>query len=112
MGPFLLHFQGLSVAEGNKFAERLRESLLDSHEDVRVERVRDDPSSQDMGATLVLILGTPAVVAAVAALKAFLLRRNAAQLEIRTPEGTLVASNLESKDVPEIVRAITARMNE
>lgn len=55
-----------------------------------------------------LVLGTPAVVAAAAGIKAFLSRSNATGLEVRTPKGTLIASNLESKDVADIVRALTS----
>lgn len=103
-----LRFAGTTEGEGNRLAAELRESLLDAHKSISAERTRDDHDSQDFGATLVLVLGTPAVVAAAAGIKAFLSRANASGLEVRTPQGTLIASNLESKDVSEIVRALTA----
>ncbi len=106
---FVLKFEGASVAEGNKLAASLREALLGAHPDIEAERHRDDPDSQDFGASLVLVLGTPAVVAAVAAIKTWLRRTNASSLQIWTKQGVLVANNLESKDVPGIVSAMTGR---
>ncbi len=107
LSSFILKFDGVPVADANKYAASLRERLRDAHPDIEVQLQREDPTSQDFGASLVLILGTPTFVAAVAAIKAWLSRTNAASLQIWHSNGMLVARNLESKDVPEIVRALS-----
>jgi hypothetical protein len=110
----MLNFDGADVAEANRYAEDLRRDLLEAESTLSVERVRTDATTQDFGATLVLVLGAPAVVAAVAAIKAWLVRNNQASVSVWTRDGKVVASGLESKDVPEIVSAIrgTASKNQ
>jgi hypothetical protein len=59
---------------------------------------RDDPSTQDFGSTLVLVLGTPAVVAAATAIGNWLQLRAKASLTIETPDKKIVAQNVTRKD--------------
>jgi hypothetical protein len=101
-----LRFDGADDSEANKYAEELRRELREAIPTLTVERFRPDNTTQDFGATLVLVLGAPAMVAAVESLKAWLTRRNAASISIWTKHGKVIASGIESKDVPEIVKAI------
>jgi hypothetical protein len=64
---YVITFDDVSAADANRYAEELRQALLDASPDIEVHRRRDDPRTQDFGATLVLILGTPAVTAATTA---------------------------------------------
>src|SRR5262249_12823176 len=90
----------------NRYAEDLRRELVEADDDVQVDRRRDDPESQDFGATLVLVLGTPAIVAVARALHSWLSRNNAVAVTIERPDGQkLTVRNLESKDVPTTVAA-------
>ena len=58
-----IHFPDVTPDLGNVYAEDLRASLEESLEaGGRVERRRSNLESQDFGATVVLILGTSAVV--------------------------------------------------
>ena len=59
----IIRFDGLSSAEAGVEAQRLQEMLADSSPDVDVKLRRDRSESMDMGATLVLLLGTPAIIA-------------------------------------------------
>lgn len=52
---YLLSFTGVSVAEANRYAEELRDDLLDSSAGVVVQRQRENPLAQDFGASLVLL---------------------------------------------------------
>jgi hypothetical protein len=90
----------------NRYAADLRRELVEADDDVQVDRRRDDPETQDFGATLVLILGAPAIVSIAKALHSWLSRNNAAVVTIERPDGQkLVVKNLESKDVPTTVAA-------
>jgi hypothetical protein len=101
-----VRFDGATVAEGNRYAEDLRRELVEAADDVQVDRRRDDPEAQDFGATLVLVLGTPAIVAVAKAVHDWLSRDNAAAVTIERADGEkLVVRNLESKDVPATVAA-------
>src|SRR6185437_10650019 len=103
----VVRFDNTSVAQANKYAEDLRQDLLDADASIDVERRREDPASLDFGATLLLLLGAPAIVVAAKGLKKWLARNNAVSLSLVTEQGVLVASNLESKDVPAIVEALS-----
>lgn len=79
---YLLSFEGVSEAEANRHAEELREALLDASAEIAVQRQRANPLAQDLGATLVLIMGAPAMVAAVNAIGNWLQKRHSASLTI------------------------------
>lgn len=105
----IVRFETGSIADANRWAEDLRREMLDCSPDVRVERRRDNPAAQDFGASLVLILGTPAVLVLAKAVQSWLARNNAASIRVETAEGTLIASNLQSKDAPALVKAFQHR---
>ena len=101
---YLLSFGGVSSAEANRYAEELREALLDATTEIAVQRRRENPLAQDLGASLVLILGTPAVVAAVQAIGNWLQKRHSASLTIVTAERKIVAENLTNKDAVDLLQ--------
>jgi hypothetical protein len=47
-----IRFPDLSLAEANRLAESLREAIRDAAPGTKVERHRDDATTQDFGATL------------------------------------------------------------
>lgn len=100
---YLLSFTGVSEAEANRYAEELREVLLDASTEIAVQRQRENPLAQDFGASLVLILGAPAVVAAVKAIGNWLQKRHSASLTIVTAEKKIVAENLTNKDAAQLL---------
>ena len=87
---YLLSFTGVSEAEANRYAEELREVLLDATTEITVQRQRENPLAQDLGATLALIMGTPAVVAAVQAIGNWLQKRSSASLTMAPGGSSLV----------------------
>src|SRR3984893_11670185 len=100
---YLLSFDGVSPAEANLYAEELREVLLDATTEADVQRQRENPLAQDLGASLALIMGTPAVVAAVQAIGNWLQKRRSASLTIVTAEQKIVAENLTNKDAAQLL---------
>ncbi len=94
---YLITFEGISVAEANRYANELRNALLDATPDIEVRQKRSDDRTQDFGATLVLILGAPAVVVVAKALGDWLKLRNSAKITIKK-DGQVVAENLTSND--------------
>jgi hypothetical protein len=82
----------------------LREALLDATTEIAVQRQRENPLAQDLGASLALILGTPAVVAAVQAIGNWLQKRRSASLTIVTAENKIVAENLTNQDAAQLLQ--------
>ena len=96
---YSITFDDISPADANRYADELREILLDASPDVSVERKRDNPLTQDFGATLVLALGTPAAVAIARAIGNWLaLRRGSISIETEKGEITkITATNLTNE---------------
>ncbi len=95
---YMITFDGVSAADANRYADELRNALLDASPDITVDRKREDPRTQDFGAILLLVLGTPAAVAIVKAIGDWLSLRHKVGITIKTPEGEIVGTNLTSKD--------------
>jgi len=105
---FVLKFPGLSASDANKLTKDLEADLLRAG--ITANRKRENEDSQDFGATLVLVLGAPAVVVASKALLAWVQRKNATSLRIEDASGQLIADNLESKDAPALAEAFARRI--
>lgn len=72
---FIIRFEGLTSAEASVESQRLQERLADASPDIDVKLRRERAESMDMGATLVLLLGTPAIIAAANGFAAWLGQR-------------------------------------
>jgi hypothetical protein len=104
-----IHFPDVTPDLGNVYAEDLRSSLEESLEaGGRVERRRTNPESQDVGATLVLILGTSAVTAIAQGIKTWLARNSGVSIDIVVRDRVFRAQNLDSQGVKELARVLAA----
>jgi hypothetical protein len=106
----LVKFEGLDAAKANKAAVELRQRLLRiADPGTRIEIRKDDPNTQDLGATLVLVLGTPAIIALVKGIRDFIAKTGDAVV-IETPNGRVVArgSAADNINVAKTVDALTA----
>lgn len=95
---YFITFDTVSAATANRYAEELKETLLDSVPKIKVERRRDDPRAQDFGATLVLILGAPSVVSLVSVLGVWLQKRRDASISIEDGKKKITIKNISAKD--------------
>ena len=80
---FELHFEDVSNADQATAAESLRNALLDASPDVKVDVHKADATTMDFGATLVLVLGTPAILAVAKGISSFLARERPGELVIK-----------------------------
>jgi hypothetical protein len=97
---YVISFSGdVPLADRNVYAGELQDFLLDSAPDVQVSRRKDDPGTQDFGATLLLILGTQAALSVAKSLGDWLELHRRVRLEITTPSGKVIGTNLTSKDM-------------
>ncbi len=106
---YIITFDDISAADANRYAEELRQALLDASPDVSVHRRRDDPRTQDFGATLVLLLGTPAVPAIATAISNWLALRNRASLTIKRDNEEIVVQNITSRKAAELAQLLLSR---
>ena len=104
---FLIELEGVPANIANRYADELRNALLDSSSDIKAELRRGEENTQDFGSTLVLVLGAPAVVAAAQALGDYLKLRRSVRLKITTPNGQQVeVDNTSSADAKKIVQML------
>ncbi len=104
---YIITFDTVSAADANRYAEELRNALLDATPDIIVQRRRENPYTQDFGATLVLTLVTPAVLAVVKALGDWLTLRYRASLTLKTADGELTVQNITSQNAAELAQSWT-----
>jgi len=103
---FELHFEGVSSAEAAVAAENLRNSLLEaSDNNVRVEVRKPDATTMDFGATLLLILGTPAILSVAKGIAKSLGRERAGTLVIkRGGEVVFKGNSSDAAKIAEVLR--------
>jgi hypothetical protein len=107
MPAWVLRFENASLDEANVLAADLRQAIREAAPEVSVEVKRDSATAQDVGGSLALILGTPAALILAKAVLAWARSNNRASINLYTAEGVLEARGLESKDVPELVKAFS-----
>jgi hypothetical protein len=103
---YIVTFEGVSPSDANRYAEELRNALLDATADITVQRKRENPQAQDFGSNLVLILGTPAAAAVVTALSNWLQLRKNASLSWKSADGEIYIQNISSKNVVELAQQL------
>lgn len=110
---FYLRVCDVEPREQGVLIKALRDAIGDVSAQVSVNLKSDDPSHQDFGATLVLVLGTPAIIAVAKGIEAFL-KRHRVRITIECDDGKegkrkLVAVGLESGDAARIAEAFATR---
>jgi hypothetical protein len=112
---YILTFENGSAADANRWASELKEYILnatttlkDNETGVEVQQRRDNPYSLDLGTTLSLVLGTPAVIAVAKAIGNWLALHRQASITIKTPQGEIIATKLRSEDTLRLAELLLA----
>jgi hypothetical protein len=104
---FELHFEDVSAADAAAAAEGLRNALLDASPDVEVNVHKADSTAMDFGATLVVVLGTPAILALAKGISSFLARERAGTLVIKRGGDVVFKGN--SSDAAKIAASLSRK---
>ncbi|MGO7443627.1 hypothetical protein ACC668_02825 [Rhizobium ruizarguesonis] len=101
-----INFPGESSDRANLLAESLAVELSrevqDEGKPVRPDIQRTDPAALDFGATIALVLGTPAIIVLANAVRDWARRTDNSTVNIN---GVLI-EHLQSADVADIIRAV------
>jgi len=109
-----VRFEGLSPADANLAAAELRDAIERSGDDrISTTIQKESEETQDFGATLVLILGTPAALTLAKAIYAYIAKRGD-RVVIETPQGKVVATGAGAAniDVAATTEAIQSSVGE
>jgi hypothetical protein len=80
-----ISFDDASASQANKYASELGKQLLGlSLPDVSIDVARESENTMDFGTTLVVVLGTPAVLAIAKGIQAWLAKRPGATVTVET----------------------------
>ena len=106
---YKIYFEDVDEADANIYASELREAILDSSPDViSAEIEKEDPTTQDFGATLVLVLGTPVAIALAKGVADYL-RSRGQMIKITTEEGEVIATGIDGEDAAKIAKAFAPK---
>lgn len=100
-----IRFENCSPDETSERAEILRQYIKESSRGVTADIVKDDQTTMDMGATLVLVLGTPAVLAVAKGISDYL-KRYGGTVKISS-KGDIETKGISGDDVAEIVKSLS-----
>lgn len=100
---------GANDRQSSQSATEFKKYLSTSNLGGRVNEADKDPSTQDLGATLVLIFGTSAITALANGIADWLRNRRQTSLEFQTPTGKVIATGITSADAVRIVETLTAQ---
>jgi hypothetical protein len=103
---YLVIFDDTSSADANRYAEELRDLLLDAVPSAQIQRKRSDPRTQDWGTIIEIVLGSASVVSFAKAVGNWLQRRQSASLTFKRPEGDVIASNINNKTVVKLTELL------
>jgi hypothetical protein len=104
---FEIRFDNLPVSEAGKNASNLRRELAEISPDVSVSLKKDDPTNQDFGATLILVLGTPAIIVLAKGIASYL-ARSRGTISI-SKNGQVVATGISGEDAARIAEVMSQR---
>jgi hypothetical protein len=92
MTEFSLSIEGVNVAQANSDVQSLEKQINLAAPAVDTKVVRSDPNAQDFGATLVLVLGTPAIIALAKGIADWLKARatGTTSLKLHDKDGNLI----------------------
>jgi hypothetical protein len=107
---FEFSFDNCTPADAAVLAMALEEQFREDIPAAALSLRKDREDSQDFGATLVLVLGTPVAVVLARSIGAFLQRNSGASLTI-SASGEIIAKNLNSNDAARIAEAFAKRLN-
>lgn len=112
MGESKITIPDASRAEQSRLVSSLADELSAVNGVTKVEALRERPETQDPGTILSIALSAPAIVLAVRAIGKWMNRNNQASVTITLRNGNVVMRNMNSEDVSEAIKALTADMRD
>ena len=88
----LIRFDNMSTADANRAADELRRQLRNTMgSEVSIDRIKENPETQDFGGTLAVVLGTPFALALAKGVRDYIAKRGCSVV-LETPEGRVIAT--------------------
>lgn len=101
-----IKFKNPDEREAGVYAKELQEYLKDEINGLQIDLRKDNPDTQDFGATLVLVLGTPVLIALANGIADYFRKRPNSQLDIECGPGKKVSFKGSSDDAAKISESL------
>lgn len=95
-----------SIAESNVLVQQLVAIAEISKLDPAYKIEPKDPSNQDAGTILTIVLGAPSIVILAQGLRDFLKSRSKAEITIKKGDGTIVAKGITSRTAEKLLKTV------
>lgn len=105
-----IQISGLSSRDENQATGDLRSQFSTMQEIKEINFLKRDQTSQDMGATLIAVLGTGAALAVAKGIQAWISRWHSASITIKDDKGTIIIENITSGNAFEILEILKKRL--
>lgn len=103
----LITFPNVSSAKQGQLVSGLKDVLDQIQGIEKTDIKKENADTQDAGTILSIVLAGPAVLLAVKAIAAWLVRNNQSGIVFKKPDGTeVLITNLASDDIPKTVDAL------
>jgi hypothetical protein len=100
-----ISFLDTSLAEANRYASELATCVRELDPNLSAEQRKVGTETQDLGATIAIVLGTASATAVAKGIASWLARHSGAKIQI-SADGSVIATNLESRDAARIAEAL------
>jgi hypothetical protein len=105
---YTICFGRLEAADAGRAAESLRRSLQEVDPTILAKRVRTDEEAMDFGASLAVILATPAMITLAKGISNWLARTPTSKLTVIGPDGKIIVEDITAKDAAHLAEKLTA----
>jgi hypothetical protein len=105
---YTIRFDGMEPANAGRAADSLRRLLQELDPTIQARRIRADDEAMDFGASLAVILATPAIAALAEGISNWLARTHTSKLTVIGPDGKTIVENISARDAVDLANKLTA----
>lgn len=105
---YTIRFDEMEPADAGRAADSLRRSLQEVDPTIQAKRIRADDDAMDFGASLAVILATPAIVALAKGISNWLARTHTSKLTVIGPDGKTIVENIGARDAADLANKLIA----
>jgi hypothetical protein len=105
---YTIRFDKMEPADAGRATESLRRSLQEVDPTIQAKPIRADDEAMDFGASLAVILATPAIVALAKGISNWLARTHTSKLTVIGPDGKIIVENIGARDATDLANKLIA----
>jgi hypothetical protein len=105
---YTIRFNEMEPADAGRAADSLQRSIQEADPTIQAKRTRVDDEAMDFGASLAVILATPAIVALAKGISNWLARTHTSRLTVIGPDGKTIVENIGAREAVYLAEKLIA----